>query len=178
MTLEHTPPVPKQGTWFCYGMIFTLFVLIFDQVSKWYVLTHLMNPPKSIPITSFFNIVLTWNKGVSFGLLSSNSAYGAWILMAIALFFSAILILWIWQAESKIIAIGFGCVLGGALGNNLFDRLRFGAVTDFLDFHAFGVHFWTFNVADSGITIGVALVLLDYIMQISTQKKIIDRIKS
>lgn len=151
------------------GIALAAFILILDQASKWVVLHHLMVPPHILPVTSFFNIVLAWNRGVSFGLLSSNSPYGVWILSFIAVGFSGILTRWIWQAETRFIAIGFGLILGGAIGN-LTDRLKFGAVTDFLDFHAFGWHFWAFNVADSAITMGVAVILLEYLREIWSKK--------
>ena len=151
------------------GITLAVLILILDQASKWVVLNYLMVPPHTIPITSYFNIVLVWNRGVSFGLLSSNSPYGVWILTSIALGFSGILTRWIWQSETKLIAAGFGLILGGAVGN-LTDRLRFGAVTDFLDFHAFGWHFWAFNIADSAITVGVTVILLEYLQEIWSKK--------
>lgn len=151
------------------GITLALLVLILDQASKWVVLNHLMVPPHTMPITSFFNIVLAWNRGVSFGLLSSNHPYGVWILASIAFGFSGILTRWIWQAETRLIAVGFGMILGGAVGN-LTDRLRFGAVTDFLDFYAFGWHFWAFNVADSAITLGVSIIFLEYFREMWSKK--------
>ena len=152
------------------GISLATLVLILDQISKWIVLNYLMVPPQTIPITSFFNIVLAWNRGVSFGLLSSNHPYGAWALASIALIFSGILTHWIWKAETRLVAIGFGLILGGALGN-LMDRLHFAAVTDFLDFHVFGWHFWAFNVADSAITVGVVVIFLEYFQEIWSKKK-------
>jgi signal peptidase II len=156
--------------WPLMGMGLAAFVLIFDQLSKWVVLNHLMVPPKTLLVTSFFNIVLTWNRGVSFGLFSSTNFYGPWLLAAIAFAFIAVIILWVWQAETKIMALAFGAVLGGAIGN-LLDRLRFGAVTDFLDFHALGYHWYTFNIADAAIVIGVALILFEYLRELSSGNK-------
>ena len=147
-----------------------VLIVVLDQVSKWVVLNHLMIPPKTFSVTSFFNIVLTWNRGVSFGLLSSSNPYSPWLLAAIAFSFIAVITLWIWQTETKIMALAFGLVLGGAAGN-LSDRLRFGAVTDFLDFHAFGYHWYTFNIADTAIVIGVALILLEYAKEIWSENK-------
>jgi signal peptidase II len=156
--------------WPLMGMGLATFVLILDQISKWVVLNHLMVPPQTFPITSFFNIILTWNRGVSFGLFSSTNLYGPWLLAAIAFAFIGVIILWVWQAETKIMALAFGSVLGGAIGN-LLDRLRFGAVTDFLDFHAFGYHWYTFNIADAAIVIGVALILFEYLRELSSENK-------
>lgn len=174
-----TPLISKEETitcpmkaycWPLVGMGLATFVVILDQLSKWVVLNYLMVPPQTLSITSFLNIVLTWNRGVSFGLLSSSNPYGPWLLAAIAFTFIAVIILWIFQAETKIMALAFGLVLGGAVGN-LSDRLRFGAVTDFLDFHAFGYHWYTFNVADTAIFMGVALILLEYLKEVWSEKK-------
>ena len=156
--------------WPLMGMGLSTLVVVLDQISKWVVLNHLMAPPRTLPITSFFNIVLTWNRGVSFGLLSTSNPYGPWLLAAIACGFIAVLVLWIWQAETKMMVVAFGLVLGGAVGN-LSDRLRFGAVTDFLDFHALGYHWYTFNIADSAIVVGVALILLEYLKEVWSKNK-------
>ncbi|MBX9806146.1 MAG: signal peptidase II [Alphaproteobacteria bacterium] len=152
------------------GLVLATIVLILDQGSKWIVLNHLMVDPQTIEVTSFFNIILAWNRGISFGLLASSNPYSVWVLATIALAFAAVLTLWIWRAETKLMAMAFGLVLGGAIGN-LADRLRFGAVTDFLDFHAYGYHWYTFNIADSAIVGGVTLILFEYARQIWSQHK-------
>lgn len=156
--------------WSLMGGGLAALVITLDQVSKWIVLNHLMVPPQTISVTSFFNVVLAWNRGISFGLLSSSNPYSPWILAAIAACFIAVISLWIWQAETKVMALAFGMVLGGAIGN-LSDRVRFGAVTDFLDFHAFGYHWYTFNIADTAIVIGVTLILLEYLKEIWSENK-------
>lgn len=156
--------------WRLMGMGLATVVLLLDQVSKWIVLNHVMVPPHTVCVTSFLNIILAWNRGISFGLLSSSNPYGGWILAAIAFAFSAVLMLWIWRAETKVTALAFGLVLGGAAGN-LFDRLRFGAVTDFLDFHAYGRHWYTFNIADAAIVGGMVLILLAYMKEIWSENK-------
>jgi len=155
-------------TWLGMGVAGT--ILILDQLSKWAVLNHLMVPPQPLPVTSFFNIVLVWNRGVSFGLLSSNHPYGVWTLTAIGVVLAVVLTLWVWQARTKTIALAFGFVLGGAIGN-LSDRVRFGAVTDFLDFHAYGYHWYTFNIADTAIVIGVALIALEYLKEMWSESR-------
>jgi len=141
------------------GFTLAVAALWLDQMSKWMVLNQMMVSPRTVPVTSFLNIVLVWNRGISFGLLSSGNPYSVWILVTIALIFTAILMLWILRAETKLMATAFGLILGGAVGNVL-DRIRFGAVTDFLDFHAHGYHWYTFNIADAAIVGGVALILL------------------
>lgn len=155
--------------WPFMGLGIAGIILVLDQLSKWIVLNHLMIPPQNLQITSFFNIILAWNRGVSFGLLSSNNPYGVWILAGIAFAFAFVLIAWIWRSDSKMLAIAFGMVLGGAVGN-LIDRLRFGAVTDFLDFHIHGYHWYTFNIADIGIVVGVGLVIIEHLKELWVQK--------
>jgi signal peptidase II len=156
--------------WAISGMGLAAVIFILDQLSKWFVLNNIMVPPHTLRITSFFNIVLAWNRGISFGLLSSNNPYNIIILSGIALAFSAVITFWIWRAETKTMALAFGLVLGGAVGN-LLDRLRFGAVTDFLDFHLYGYHWYTFNVADAAIVGGVGIIFLEYIREIWSESK-------
>lgn len=134
-------------------------VLIADQLSKWAALEHLLNPPRVVEATPFLNFVLGFNTGVSFGLFGNDSPYGPWLLSVIALIIVALLIVWAVRSRSRAEVIAYGAIAGGALGN-VVDRVRQGAVTDFLDLHAFGWHWPTFNIADVGITGGVGLLIL------------------
>jgi signal peptidase II len=145
---------------FWLGMAVTAVVIVLDQLSKWLILDLVMQPPRIIPVTGFFNIVLAWNRGVSFSMFQSGSAAGPWILAAVAVAISLGLGVWLTRQRRLVPALALGLIIGGALGN-VVDRLRFGAVVDFLDFHAAGYHFPAFNVADSGITVGVALLIID-----------------
>ncbi len=135
-------------------------VLVLDQLSKWWILDAVMNPPRIVPLTSFFNIVLVLNRGVSFGLFSAAPHWMPWILSGFAVTVAAALAIWLRRADNRLLAAALGLVIGGALGN-VADRIRFGAVVDFLDLHLGGYHWPAFNVADSAITIGVGLLLLD-----------------
>lgn len=164
------PKLYDPSPWAFMGLSLAALIFLLDQASKWFVLSQLMAPPKTLPITSFFNIVLAWNRGISFGLLSSSHPYSVWILALIAIAFASILALWVWRAETKLTALAFGLILGGAIGN-LLDRIRFGAVTDFLDFHFYGYHWYTFNIADSAIVIGVGLIILAYLQEIRSEIK-------
>lgn len=134
-------------------------VLILDQLTKWVALEHLLEPPQLVEVTPFLNVVLGFNTGVSFGLLENDSVYGPWLLSGAALLVVAVLVVWAARSDSRAEAASFGAIAGGAVGN-VVDRLRQGAVTDFIDLHAFGWHWPTFNVADIGITGGVGLLLL------------------
>lgn len=142
------------------GIVMALAVLILDQASKWWILAVVMQPPQVIEVTPFFNLVMAWNRGVSFGLFTHEAEIMPYVLTAVALAIVAFLLVWLWRNDRALIAASLGLVIGGALGN-VVDRFRFGAVADFLDFHVAGYHWPAFNVADSGITIGVALIVLD-----------------
>lgn len=148
------PGMLRAGLWTA-GSIF-----VADQITKWIVLEYIMNPPRLIEVTGFFNFVMVWNRGVSFGLFSNDSPLGPWILSGVAVAISAALLIWMRRAETRLLAISLGCVIGGAIGN-VIDRIRFGAVADFLDFHVAGYHWPAFNIADASIVIGVGLILWD-----------------
>ena len=123
-----------------------------------------MGPPKIISVTGFFNFVLVWNRGVSFGMFGSHSHWGPILLTGLALVISVVLLVWLRRVETRLVATAIGLVLGGALGN-VIDRLRFEAVVDFLDFHVLGYHWPAFNVADSAISVGVGLLLYDALFE-------------
>jgi signal peptidase II len=142
------------------GFLLALAVVAVDQASKWWVVEALMRPPRTIAVTPFFNLVLGWNRGVSFGLLDGDSPLPPWVLVAVALAIGAGLAVWLARVERPWLAAALGLILGGAVGN-VIDRLRFGAVADFLDFHAFGYHWPAFNAADAAITVGALLVIAD-----------------
>ena len=141
-----------------FGIAFAIVVL--DQFSKWLVLSQVMTPPQLVEVTSFFNFSLAWNRGVSFSMLNLEAAHWPWVLSAGALAITGALGIWLWSLRAKLPAVGVGLVIGGALGN-VVDRLRFGAVMDFLDFHYAGYHWPSFNLADTAIGFGVAALLVD-----------------
>jgi signal peptidase II len=137
-------------------------VVVLDQLSKYWVL-HVLDLPNRPPVhvLPIFQLNMVWNAGVSFGLLRADTGAGRWILVVFALAVIIALAVWARRVNRTFTAVSLGLILGGALGNNLIDRVRFGAVADFLDFHGIGFFPWVFNVADSAITIGVILLLLD-----------------
>ena len=137
-------------------------VLVLDQGSKALIL-HVIDLPareQVLVAPPFFNLTMVWNRGVSFGLLKAGADLGRLALIAFAAFVVAILGLWARRVDRPLLAWAVGLVMGGAIGNNLVDRPIYGAVVDFLDFS--GLMFpWVFNVADSAISIGVVLLLID-----------------
>jgi signal peptidase II len=145
-----------------FGLALALVVLVLDQVTKILALETLFTDGSIIQVTGFFNLVAVWNPGVSFGLFASASAseYMPYLLSGFALVVVVFLLFWLRKAETSALVIGLAMVIGGALGN-VIDRLRFGAVIDFVDWHVGGYHWPAFNIADAGITLGVALLLLD-----------------
>ncbi len=142
------------------GAAIAVLVLALDQVSKWWILTDVMNPPRIIEITPFFNIVLAWNRGVSFGMFAGDSAWGPWLLTGLAGVIVIALAVWLWRTPSRLSVAALGLIIGGAVGN-VVDRLNHGAVVDFLDVHAAGWHWPAFNVADSAICVGAAILVLE-----------------
>ena len=154
MEMSEIKPTKYRGLAIAFAaMVFTL-----DQLSKWLILEKILAPDHAyIGITSFFNVALVWNSGVSFGMFAGSRQ--PLLLTCISALIVAILLIWLYKNSSKLVAVALGCVIGGAVGN-MIDRLRFGAVTDFLDFHL-GSHHWpAFNIADSSIFIGVVLLCI------------------
>lgn len=116
------------------------------------------HPP--IEVTPFFNLVMVWNTGVSFGLFASDGDAGRWALIVLACAISVGLAWWLRTVTTRLLAGSIGAVIGGAIGN-VVDRLAYGAVADFFDVHALGYHWPAFNIADSAIVVGVGLILYD-----------------
>ena len=143
-----------------FGLLLAASVTALDQISKLWIVLDVMAPPRVIEVTPFFNIVMVWNRGVSFGLLGGAAPWMQYAVGAFALAVCAALAVWLARARNRLLAAGLGLVIGGAVGN-LVDRAVHGAVADFLDFHAFGYHWPAFNVADAAITVGVAALLAD-----------------
>lgn len=141
------------------GPLLALAVLALDQATKWLALAHL-DPYQPVAVTPFFNLVLVWNRGVSFGLFAGAGEHGPWLLTLVAAAIGAFLLVWLYRETRPVTRTALWLVLAGAVGN-VIDRVRFGAVVDFLDFHAMGYHWPAFNVADSAIVVGAGLILLD-----------------
>ena len=135
-------------------------VVVADRLTKWLMLGWL-RPGESVEVTGFFNLVLIYNRGAAFSFLAGAPGWQTPFFVAVALIASAV-VSWLLlrHPRQRLLCAGLALILGGALGN-LWDRLAWGAVADFLDFHAFGWHWPAFNVADSAITVGAALVIVE-----------------
>jgi signal peptidase II len=135
-------------------------IVLADQLVKWVALARLA-PGARHEVSGFFNLVLVFNKGAAFSLLADAPGWQTPLLVAFALAAAAIVTyLLVKNPQKKLLCAGLTLILGGALGN-LIDRLRFGHVVDFLDFHVAGWHWPAFNVADSAITLGAVLLILE-----------------
>lgn len=143
------------------GLAAALVVLLADQASKWWVLEVLhLRDIRQVEVLPFLSLTMVWNHGVTFGLLNGLGPLGAWILAGVALAVVVLLGVWLRRAETLLVAVALGSIAGGAVGN-VIDRLRFGAVVDFLHAHAWGWSWYVFNVADAAILCGVAVLVLD-----------------
>ena len=135
-----------------------LSVVALDQVTKLAILGRdVVDIYPEMEITSFLNLVLVQNKGISFGLFSRYEI--GWLISILTIGIVVVLFIWMRKLERAILALPFSLIIGGAIGN-LIDRLNYGFVVDFIDFHFFGWHWPAFNVADSAITVGVIFLLI------------------
>ena len=147
------------------GLAIAAVTLVLDQLSKWWVLYQLDLPARrNVPLLEAgpvgLDLTMVWNRGVTFGLLTGDNPWNQVILAGLAAVIAVVLLRWLWRAENRLIATALGMVIGGAIGN-VIDRFRFGAVVDFVDAYGWGWHWYVFNIADAGIVIGVALLLID-----------------
>lgn len=142
------------------ALILIVVIAVLDQITKQIMIGLVFEPPRVIEVTSFFNLVPVRNTGVSFGLFGTDTELARWALVGVAVVIMIALLIWLIRAGSKYITVALVLVIGGAV-SNVIDRALSGAVIDFLDFHAFGVHWPAFNFADSVIVLGTAMLLYD-----------------
>lgn len=173
VTMDPRTPTPRSGPdlgpgrrrdeRFRYGAlayVTAAVVLIADQLSKFWILEVYDLPSRGqVEFLPIFSLSMVWNRGVSFGLLADQADVARWLLVVFSVLVAAGLIWWARKVDRRITALALGLIIGGAIGNAV-DRARFGAVADFLDFSGLGFP-WVFNIADSGITVGVILLLLE-----------------
>lgn len=162
------------------GLILAAVIVVLDQISKWWVVERLMRPegvldtpfytPIRIQVLPIFDLVMTWNRGVSFGILNNDGRWNAVILSVLSVVIAIGLVMWMRKSTSALVTLALGGIIGGALGN-VVDRVRWGAVADFLDVHVMGYHWPAFNVADSAITVGAVLLVLDALFAKSSSTK-------
>lgn len=158
---QPSEPQPRVTTWGWRAFALAAAVIVLDQASKYWILSVLRLPEyASREVVWPLQFTRIWNQGVSFGLMQANHDIVRWGLVVFSLAVAVLLAFWARSQTRLLPALGLGLVIGGAIGNAI-DRARFGAVVDFIDVQRLGFFPWIFNVADSGITIGVILILLD-----------------
>jgi signal peptidase II len=140
------------------GLAAALVTIVLDQISKPLMRDWLA--AGDIQVGPFLSLISAWNKGVGFSLLTMSQASGPYILSGLALIIAAVMGVWLFRVHRILPAISLGLIIGGALGN-VIDRLRLGAVFDFIDIHIAGYHWPAFNLADSALSIGVVLLIFD-----------------
>jgi signal peptidase II len=152
---------PTRRLAVCYAL--ALLVTAADQLHKWYML-DVINITETAPIRvfPFFNYVMVWNPGISFGMFRDNS-HTAYIFSGLAALIILVLSVWLYRTSSRLMIIAIGVVIGGAIGN-VIDRLRFGAVADFFDFHVMGYHWPAFNIADAMVFTGALLLCIESVV--------------
>lgn len=157
------------------GLILAALLLVADQVTKWWILEVVELPlRRNIPIWEWgpvgLDLTMVWNRGVTFGLLSGDGAWNHLILSLVALVVAGFLLRWLAKAETRLVGLALGTVIGGAIGN-VIDRVRFGAVVDFVDVHAWGWHWYVFNIADAAIVCGVLVLVGDALIRPESKRK-------
>lgn len=190
--------MPSPARYFFFGLMLAAGVIAADQLTKWWVFENMLRVNgmvpgfwdwlfavrdhatfaredfRSITVTSFFNLVVVWNRGVSFGLFGGGDANTPLILIGVAAVIAAGMLAWLYVAQARAVAVALALVIGGAVGN-IIDRAKFGAVADFIDIHAMGYHWPAFNVADSAIVIGAALLMVDAVFWHDKRMKTLER---
>lgn len=151
------------GRYSAFGLIVAVLAFAADQLHKYWMLEiYRIAERGRVTLTSFFDLVMLWNPGISYGLLPQDSDAGRIALTAVSVIAAVAIFMWIGNAASRLAALSLGLIVGGALGN-ITDRLVHGAVADFFSFHYAGFYWYVFNIADVAITAGVIGLMLDWL---------------
>jgi signal peptidase II len=144
-----------------FGLAIAAAILIADQATKFIVLHRLgLVPGEALVLTPFLDLVLTFNRGISYGLWPQSSEFGRNLLIVLSVAAACFFALWLARTSSCLVAAALGLLIGGAIGNAI-DRALYGAVVDFISLHALGWRWYVFNLADSAIVAGVLGLLYD-----------------
>jgi signal peptidase II len=149
------------GPFSALGLGVAALTLLIDQAHKaWMLYVYDIGAKGVVTLAPFFDLVLVWNRGVSYGLFPQESSLGRWALILFAVAATLALAVWLARVVTPLPAVAIGLVIGGALGNAI-DRILYGAVADFFSLHAFGYQWYVFNVADAAIVAGVVGLLYE-----------------
>lgn len=155
----------KRSIGWIFGVIMMICVFCIDQLSKYWILNIVHLPGKgSIEVLPFFNLTMVWNKAITFGMLGQLGVLGPIIFTIMASLIALGLFIWMLRSYKWWVTLSLGAIVGGAIGN-IVDRVRFGAVVDFIHLHVAGWSWYVFNIADSAIVCGVAILLADAFFQ-------------
>jgi signal peptidase II len=161
---QTNPAAVRWGSFTGFGLAVAVASCVVDQIHKVWALFHFdIASRQPVALAPFLDMILVWNRGVSYGLFQQDSAAGQWALVAFKL--AAVALLWVWlrRTHSRIGALAIGLIIGGAVGNAI-DRALYGAVADFFYFHVGSFSWYVFNVADVWIVAGVALLLYEALL--------------
>jgi signal peptidase II len=143
------------------GLGVAALTLIADQAHKaWMIYVYDIGARGTVRLAPFFDLILVWNQGVSYGLFQQQSGFGRWALILFAFASALALIAWLARVTSPLAVTCIGLIIGGAIGNAI-DRILYGAVADFFSLHAFGFEWYVFNIADTAIVAGVVGLLYE-----------------
>lgn len=143
------------------GFAMASITLVLDQATKLYTLFVYDLPVKEpVELTPFINLIVVWNQGISYGLFQQSTALGRWLLVVVSILAAIGLSVWIRRTAARLLAASLGLIVGGAIGN-VIDRVAYGAVFDFIQFHLGSWSWYVFNVADAAIVAGVVGLLYD-----------------
>lgn len=152
----------------CYGrwLLLAALVIVLDQYSKWLVLQH-FELYQNLILTSWFNLTLAYNTGAAFSFLNDAGGWQRWLFVVLAVVIAVVLLVWLQRVSHlRLQALALALVIGGAIGN-VIDRIRLGYVIDFIDWHYRDWHWPVFNLADSAISVGVVLLIVDSLINAS-----------
>lgn len=143
------------------GLLTALGIFAADRLSKYAILEIVALPARGqISLLPFLDLTMVWNRGVSFGMLQADDMTGRLLLAGFAALVVCGLLIWLYRNTQLLVSVALGGIIGGAVGN-LYDRLAWGAVADFVDLHILDYHWYVFNLADAAITLGVAALIID-----------------
>jgi len=156
--------MPRLLSW-AYGrwLLLAILVIVLDQYSKWLVQQH-FELYQTLRLTAWFNLTLAYNTGAAFSFLNDAGGWQRWLFVVLAVVISGVLLVWLRRAQQlRQQALALALVIGGAIGN-VIDRVRLGYVIDFIDWHYRDWHWPVFNIADSAISVGVVLLIVDSLL--------------
>jgi signal peptidase II len=156
---------PRRGPYAAFGLMIAGVACALDQASKlWLIRIYELGRKGPVEILPFLDLVLTYNTGISYGWFKQDGMLGQWLLLGIKAAAVVLLLWWLARAQSRVLALGLGLIIGGALGNAI-DRLAYGAVADFVLLHItteqWSFNWYVFNLADTAIVAGVVAILYD-----------------